>query len=277
MEKFIIKIKEMRIMPTSLHGFVHSIITEINNTTGSTFDSELYYRKVRRYIENIFYALGVSLKEFRNEDIDNYYGYRERKRTKTPNYIISQKMQTILKNKLLLNDTTLNDLPKKTKIEAVFKENQPYKELYDMVCIINEFLSFNFTNIQHYNIRHIAKQKVDEIADELIEIGTLIQQYGVSLRANSTCCLTTADIQNIVNKNRHLGNSSQEYAANILTQLNNSFDENYLFNLSKEAPNGKLSEFSIAVLKLLRYSDFLTELHKQVKFETRLNKLQENH
>ena len=99
---------------TSLNNFVEGVIGELNKT-GSRYDSDLYYRKVRKYINLIFNALGVSLKEFRDEVVFRY-GYRNRRGQRK--YIISDTMQTILKNKLIVNNI-INNLPKKRKIEKM--------------------------------------------------------------------------------------------------------------------------------------------------------------
>lgn len=256
---------------TSLNNFVEGVIGELNKT-GSRYDSDLYYRKVRKYINLIFNALGVSLKEFRDEVVFRY-GYRNRRGQRK--YIISDTMQTILKNKLIVNNI-INNLPKKREIEKIFNERHPYEELCDMLCIINEFLVYNFTNMEFHSIKQKARQKVVEITSELKRTAASMNQRSTSIEIHATYCLTVDMIHNIVNNNRCLGNYFQQYIENILTEVSSLLEDGYIFNLSTETSKGELSEYSIAVLKLLRYSDYLPELLRQVKFETRLNKTKEN-
>lgn len=279
-EKLIIN-KGCEIMGTmSLYGYITEIIEDKDKNNPpkenepDSPSKETVYQNAKNYLNNIFSVLELDLSKF-----NKIRQYRK--------YNISENMQSILEDKIRSNKfpteaNIIDILSKKT-----ITDSEERAQRIELVTVIEEFLLHNFTQACYEKVKREAIEKLEYILAEIKKDEKSIQDelektqhFSELLNYNiKEMKASMGDrIGFIMNAFSYIVCSSEfphfykEYVTDVLEKAEELFYQT-ISNKSDwhdDRLEGQLSGRSVQILELLRYSEYLPALLKQIQFESQI-------
>ena len=156
---------------------IHKFVNEMQEQHKIIYDKDELYNKTRKYIQNVFSAIGVGLDEFRKAmGVTVPYAYN-----------VSPQLQEILKKHII--DCSF---PTLKQMERFIEKNNSH-EIVKITDIIKCFLDENFTEMEYTILRNRVKAEIKKLEDKLTEIHI---EYGMAanqIKKNSLFALSVSN------------------------------------------------------------------------------------